>query len=197
MTPSSHQGHQRRTFQEPPSTEEISKLLSFSRRKPHARDFRDVVRIIACTGLRPRELSDLRWEQVDLRARFITISSDKSGATRRVPLSKRTARIFRGRFQRQPRTDYVLGAAPRNVLLSVSKQLRIFSAALGIRPVTLHSLRHAFAVRWFNSGGGVMSLASILGHKSMSCTCRTFFATPREQLRINAQQLEQLEFQMN
>ena len=194
MTRSSHQEQQRRTFKEPPSTEEISKLLAFARRKPHTRDLRDIVGIIGHTGLRPRELSDLRWEHVDLRSHSIPVVSDKSGATRRVPFTRKTAMIFRRRLQHQPRTDHVFGVAPRSVLLRVSRQLRTFAAQLGIRPFSLYSLRHAFASRLANSGGNAFLLACILGNRSFSTMMRRFIL-PSEQPRIAEQQLEVVESQ--
>jgi len=42
----------------PPSNKEISRLLSYVRSKPRTRDLRDVVRIMASTGIRAGDLSD-------------------------------------------------------------------------------------------------------------------------------------------
>lgn len=175
----------------PPSEDEISRLLSFAHSSSNTHDLRDVVRIIATTGMRAVELCNLRWSDVDLEGRFITISQHKNMRDRRIPFSARTAGIFRARRKQQPMSDHVLGIAPRRVLDRVSHQLRTFSAQLGRHSITLHGLRLAFANRWVNSGGCIPSLASILGHSSCFTTIRLI--SPTDSFRTTARNLAQIE----
>jgi len=155
------------------------------------RDLRDVVRIVASTGLRSNELCRLRWEHVDLRSRIITIIPEKNMATRRVPFTKSTGILFRRFLQRQPNAVFVLGDKPRAVLVRVSKQLRQVASAVGTRPLSLHGLRQAFAVRWVNAGGSLVSLASVLGFRSVLTATRAF--SPKDLLSIDRRELGRVE----
>ena len=185
-----------RRFQELPTTEEIMKLLSYARRMPNTRDFRDVVRIIVSTGLRMRELAALRWEHIDFSSPAIVVDSDLTKTQRRVPLTAAAMRILRIRRRLQPESEYVLGESPDIVLHRVLSQLRTFCERLGIRQISLNSLRHVFAIRWLTGGGDMLALASILGFRAISTVFRSFVA-PTERSRTDAQEFARIEATMS
>lgn len=152
-------------FPTSPSSEEIASLLAAAGETPLAEDVRDVVTILLHTGMRPSELCELRWSDVDFEERSITINSPKTLRARRIPIAGKTIDVLRARRERQPSTDYVFGQRPRSVLNRVARRINLLCDRIGARRITLHSFRHAFAEWWCNSGGDCWLLASIMGFR--------------------------------
>jgi integrase len=111
------------------------------------------------TGLRPRELCNLRWKDVDFRRRHLEVQS-KNGHLRRVPFESKVLRL---RKKRQPHSEFVLGNFPRSTLRKVSRQLTTLSAFTCKRIVTLQMLRRTFMSRWMNVGGDPFALGVVVG----------------------------------
>jgi integrase len=63
---------------------QLSRILSCAKENPKLRDFFDVVTIISNTGPRARELSDLRWSDVDVEKRELVVKSKQSASIHRV-----------------------------------------------------------------------------------------------------------------
>jgi integrase len=182
----------RRPFPTPPSSKEIAALLKEASKEPKAVDVRDVVNILCKTGMRRGELRGLRWLDVDFEEKAITITSSRNGMVRRVPVGEGVLEILRGRRERQPGSDYVLGASPHTVLDRVARLLRILSVRIVGRPLNLHSFRHAFGMHWVRLGGDLGSLAFVMGHTSVLTTIRDF-RSPAERFRLAARHLARFE----
>jgi integrase len=83
-----------------------------------ARQFGAIVRLLLLTGLRRDEISALRWSEVDLDAKVITLppSRTKSGREHVVPLGPTAAEILRA----QPRRRLADGS-PRDLIFGLSE----------------------------------------------------------------------------
>lgn len=149
---------------------------------------RTLVHLLIGTGLRIDEALHLRWDDVDLERRTITVRRGRQGT----PKSgrARTVEIF----------DVVLPmlremrlAAGGNVLLWPSSRHgpkdaervrtesgvhRAFKSALSAAgmPTTLrvHDLRHTFAGMYLTNGGDIYRLSQLLGHSSVKVTEQTY-----------------------
>jgi integrase len=97
----------------------------------------DVIVALACTGLRIAELADLRWSDVDLAQRIVSLTDEsglvggsdvarrtlKSGRSRRIPLHDQLFEILRGRTAQRasvfqgPRGGKLKPDTVRNVLI--------------------------------------------------------------------------------
>ncbi len=146
-----------------PTPKEIAELVSAADSMPGAIDFQDVVSIVANTGIRPAELCQLRWSDVDFERRCLSIGALGGARTRRIPLGDKALAVLRVRCQRQPNGEFVLGGSPRLVLERVSRRCRLLSAQTCRRVVTLRQLRLAFLNRWVDSGGSLEALPLISG----------------------------------
>ncbi len=146
-----------------PTPREIAELVSAADSMPDAADFQDVVSIVANTGIRPAELCNLRWPDVDFERKCLSIGASGGARARRIPLGDKALALLRVRRQRQPDSEFVLGRSPRLVLERASRRCRLLSVQTCRRVVTLRLLRLAFLNRWVDSGGSLEALTLISG----------------------------------
>lgn len=139
-------------------------------------------------GLRSGELAALRWDDVDLDKREITIrrnyvrgheGSPKTGKSRLVPMSPRLhAAIVRhkaeeggeGRVLRSPRGKVMATDSQRCALARIARYA-------GVPEYGVHALRHCFGSRLMNSGSGAKVVMQLLGHAKLQTTERYIHAS--------------------
>ena len=188
--------------------EEIQRLLdatanwSRSRCSLQGTTFRTLLLLLYGAGLRPSEGLRLRWCDVDLGDRVLTIWSTKFFKSRLVPIGANlTGALTAYASQRQalpmpdgPRSAFF--ASPKGTFISLGILERAFArcrkAAAVARPAgarwqpRLHDLRHAFAVHrlvtWYQEGADVQVclpfLATYLGHVNVTGTQTYLSMTP-------------------
>ncbi len=148
------------------SLDELRLALAISAREPNLRDLHDLMTIISTTGIRPGELRELRWTDVDsIRRRVVIGKNSKSGYLRYVPFGRRTYQMLEGRRERGPDMEYVFGKSPRAFLVRCSRQLWKVSETIGVEHISLRALRNTFFVRWVQSGKSLDALCLISGHR--------------------------------
>ena len=113
-----------------------------------ADDFGDIVKLLALTGQRRAEISDLSWNEIDLERGLIVLPANrtKNGREHVIPMSGPVRAILESRRQIYGR-DRVFGI--RGDVFSFSKPRKRLDAAIvpGAieRPWTLHDLRRTMA----------------------------------------------------
>jgi integrase len=136
------------------------------------------------TGLRKGELCGLRWCDLDLPARRLTVArsyatTPKSGQPRSLRLPESVLPILTDWAERCPRTIEGLVFPVRRAggwamsrhsseMLGLPTLLR----EAGCRPLphAWHALRHTFASHFIMAGGNLLSLQKILGHSDVKLT---------------------------
>ena len=114
------------------------------------------------TGMRAGEVFSLRWQNVNLLKREISIQAlnTKALLPRTIPISDRLARYLRWRWQyRQSENELVFG-----VQKSVSKSWKTLCRLAGVKDLRLHDLRHTFASRMTSESIHPFIIALIMGH---------------------------------
>jgi integrase len=144
---------------------QLNRLLALLEKDPRLSDVHDVVVIVADTGLRAGELMNLRWADIDTSRRKLTISSN-TFYLRVVSFADATLRVFEARRQHQPESEFVLGVSPRKAIERASHRLAALSASVGMKNVSLHSLRLTCLARLFMSGVSPSSIRLITGLRS-------------------------------
>ncbi|CAN5551879.1 site-specific integrase [soil metagenome] len=154
------------------------------------KDLRDPVIVLAATGLRRSELLALRWEDVDLDGRVLTVSGSvvrlkgaglkrqdttKTGEARSVPLPLFAAdALHRRKGGRQgPNTAGVIFPSSAGTLRdpdNFGKQWREVRDDLGLPDVSSHSFRKTVATLIDDSGLSARIGADQLGHAKVSMT---------------------------
>jgi integrase len=156
------------------------------------------------TGLRQGELLGLKWTDVDLAARRLSVrralkvtdhgldfGPPKNNASRRsVPLSRTAVAVLRAHRTRQNEERLRLGdlwldhdlVFPNRVgkpmdhgnLYYREYKPLLDEAGLGDEGFTFHSLRHTFATELFNQRKRPKIIQSLLGHSSITQTMDTY-----------------------
>ena len=155
--------------------------------------FRDrtMLEVLYATGLRVSELVELGVSQVSARQGLVRVTG-KGGRERLVPLGEE-ALDWLDRFVRGPRSE-LLGGRPTEAVFpsrrgaAMTRQgfwllIKRYAARAGIvRPVTPHTLRHAFATHLLNHGADLRVIQLLLGHRDISTT-QIYTHVARERLR--------------
>lgn len=143
---------------------ELRLLLDVTAKNPGLRDLHDVATIIANTGIRPGEISQMKWADVDISLQRFAIRS-KFGRKRSVPYGPKTLQTLKARREREPEAEYLLGPSASKVLRTASLQLRAVCDDNGLHGVTFRTLRHTMFSRLMSSGASIHSLMGIAGLK--------------------------------
>ena len=123
------------------------------------------------TGLRISELTELRWQDVDLEHKLIIIRNNKgTGYFRSIPLTQRATEVLVTHGDNTGREDLVgLYAKSERYL---RERLKLASARAKIRHVYPHILRHTFATELVDEGVPLETIQKLLGHKGINMTLR-------------------------
>ena len=127
-------------------------------------------------GLRISEAVRLKPTAIDSQRMVIRVEHGKGQKDRYVMLSPQLLETLRAYYRSvQPQEWLFPGDRPGRPITSSAVeqacQLARRSAAIS-KPVTPHSLRHAFAVHLLESGTDVRTIQLLLGHRSLATTAR-------------------------
>ncbi len=113
---------------------------------------RDMVRFSLATGLRQSNVRLLRWDQVDLARRTLTISGEemKNGRDFTIPLSDEAVCVLRDNVGRHD--AYVFAYCGRPVTQISNANWKAALARAGIEDFRWHDLRHTWATMMAQSG---------------------------------------------
>jgi site-specific recombinase XerD len=129
------------------------------------------------TGLRLSEQYGLRWQDVSLTRRTLTIPRSKNGSTRHVPLNQASLRALESLQARANGSKLVCGGA------STSRcWFEPVIEAAKLNDFTWHCLRHTFASRLVMAGVDIRTVQELLGHKTIGMTVRYSHLAPRHTL---------------
>ena len=133
------------------------------------------------TALRRAELTNLRWADVDLGARRLTVActdsfTSKSGAERVVPLSTGACALLRehrrASLARLGSPVYVFEHGRGQVALSTLTHAVTRAAGAAGVTATVHGLRHTAITRLVERGVPVPIVQRVAGHGDISVTMR-------------------------
>jgi site-specific recombinase XerD len=151
--------------------EVLSFLASINYRK-----HRTILTTIYATGLRISEATHLLVTDVDSQRMVIRVDQGKGNKDRYVMLSPRLLETLRSYWAvERPRPWLFPGDIPGQPITrgAVGKACEKAHRACGItKPITPHSLRHAFATHLLESGTNVRTIQLLLGHRSLATTSR-------------------------
>ncbi len=194
--------------------EEVGKLLSSlaGDRLGHAWE-------LALSGLRRGEIAGLRWSDVDLAAKALSITNNRvdAGGTavendpksitsrRTLPLPNRLVTVLRSAKALQARERLALGAGGGPWEYVVSNEVgqpyhpqvlsRYWSDAVkaaGVRHIKLHAARHTCATLMHLSGVPVAVIAAWIGHKDASLTMKLYAHSQHDALKAAGDSLDRV-----
>lgn len=165
------------------------------------------------TGLRIGEVCALRWQDICLEDKTLTVSStmlrlkdyDKdasqktkivlskpksSTSTRVIPLTDYTLQLCK-RWKKKDSAAFILTGENGRYMEPRTLQYRLekYTAECGLEGVHFHVLRHTFATRCVEVGFEIKSLSEILGHTSPRFTLEQYVHSSMELKRDNMKKL--------
>ena len=154
------------------SPEEVLQFLSCVQSIKH----RTILTICYAAGLRISEAVCLKVTDIDSKRMVIRVEQGKGQKDRYVMLSSKLRQILRSWWPvNKPKEwlfpgdrvgTHITRAAVEDACQKAHRISRIS------KPITPHSLRHAFAVHLLESGTDVRTIQLLLGHRSLATTAR-------------------------
>lgn len=155
------------------SDEEERRLVASA--APH---LKSIIKCALSTGMRYSENLGLRWKNVNLEKRQITIKaeSSKSGSSRVIPINETLYRELLKLEKENTRTsDFVFlytdpGTGKKRPIKTVRRAFTMACKRSDIKNLTFHTLRHTFGSRLIEKGADPVSVKNILGHANLKTT---------------------------
>jgi integrase/recombinase XerD len=154
------------------SQDELKRLLD----TPKKRDFVTIrtwtiIWTLASTGIRARELRELKIKGIDILNRTITVNSTKNKKARVLPVSLSFLEILERYLElREGEPEGYLFCSVYNNRLAMSslqKSVKNYCNDRGIEKCSLHLFRHTFITNAVNKNVSPLILKRITGHSSM------------------------------
>lgn len=138
--------------------------------------YRVILTTAYAAGLRISEATHLKVTDIDSQRMMLRVDQGKGRKDRYVMLSPRLLDVLRGYWKAVRPTMWLFpGDLPGQPITRNGVGLACQKAhrASGItKPITPHSLRHAFATHLLESGTDVRTIQLLLGHRSLATTSR-------------------------
>ena len=154
------------------SPEEVRQFLSCAPR----RKARTALTVCYATGLRVSEAIALKPTDIDSQRMTIRVTQGKGQKDRDVMLSEQLLTILRDWYRFARPTEWLFpGVIPGSHITrsGIENACTLAHERSGLsKPVTPHSLRHAFACHLLEYGTDLRTIQLLLGHRSLSTTAR-------------------------
>ena len=139
-----------------------------------------LVHVLIHTGLRASELVALAWKDLEISDRkgSLTVRMGKGAKWRQIPLNATARESFKTLgYQEQKGSALAVFRGQRGPMSrrGVDHILAHYAAAAGVE-VSAHTLRHTFCKNLIDSGVGLVEVARLAGHESITTTQR--YVTP-------------------
>jgi len=135
------------------------------------------------TGCRLGEITGLRWNEVDLRNKVITLTASrtKGNRTRTVFMNKTVAALLSERKLQQKGSEYVFpNPVTEKPFKWISHSWALLLAKCKIKsPARFHDLRHTWAKRAAEAGVPQVDIKDTLGHRYSQTTDRYISSTDK------------------
>lgn len=159
-------------------SEKDEQLYSMASSQP----LRDVAILIVETGARPEEVFSIERKNVNLEQGFVFIPKGKTkSATRKIPLTSRAKSVLRSRMEVASGEFLFNNEATGKPLTTLKTAHKGAIKRSNVAWFRIYDLRHTFATRFIESGGDLVTLASLLGHSNIQMVMRYAHPTERHQ----------------
>lgn len=161
---------------------EMAALLAYFAKQDTAVPMADIVQFCLASGMRISEVCRLKWSDLDVRGKTIMIRDrkhprDKIGNDSLVPLLAATGIDSYAVVKRQPRTrDAIFPYNPKTIGTYFTEAV----AALKLKDLHLHDLRHEAITRLFAAGLRIEQVALCSGHRDWAMLKRYTHSAARD-----------------
>ncbi len=159
-------------FKEPPgrlrylNDEEIERLMDCC-----AEHLRPIVVMALNTGMRKGEIFNLKWQNIDLKNRIITVNETKNNEIRTIPINDTLYKEISS-MNRELGNQYVFSNGNGKPYTDIKRSFKTALRLADIEDFRFHDLRHTFASRLMMVGENLKTVQELLGHKDIKMTMR-------------------------
>lgn len=150
--------------------------------------FRDYLLLILLTGLRRQEAATLRWDQVDLNAKTLTVLDTKNHESHTLPLSSYLYELLLSRSPKRINEYVFPGTGAAGHIIEPRKQMANVTKLSGIH-FTVHDLRRTFITIAEGLDISAYALKRLMNHKMNGDITAGYIVTDVERLRKPMQQI--------
>jgi integrase len=132
----------------------------------------NAIRLLMLTGCRLSEITTLKWDYVDIKARELRLPDSKTGA-KVVHFGKTAADVLTS-IKKLDGNPYVITGQKNDGsrLTDLQHPWRRIRAKAGLDNVRIHDLRHSYASGALALGEGLTMIGKLLGHTQVQTTAR-------------------------
>jgi integrase len=150
---------------------------------------------VLLTGARPGEVLALRWDDINVAWRGLTIR-DKVEGDRAIPLTPYVSQLLHALPRRKDASGKAVpwvfsSATAPDGRLTIPRNAHVMACMVaGIEDLTLHGLRRSFKslTEWLEIPAGVV--AQIMGHKPSATAEKHYTVRPLDLLRLHHERIE-------
>jgi integrase len=132
---------------------------------------RDIVTVALNSGMRREEILNLKWGEINLATREITIRESKGNRLRYVPINDTLAECF-GNRPKQVGNPHLFRDERGSPEKNLRKRWEAAVREAGIQDFRFHDLRHTFSSYLVMRGADLKTVQEILGHRTLEMTMR-------------------------
>ena len=165
-----------------------------------------IATLLAMTGLRIGELLALRWQDIDLQQRLLSVNQTvyeghfdepkTKRSKRRIPLGPQSVEILAALKRTEATPSTLVFSARNGSPLSrrnlLNRQLKPAAKALKLTGVNWHWFRHAHATLLDSTGAPIGTTQALLGHSSSDITRGTYIHSVPADARQAVEEVEKL-----
>ncbi len=182
---------------------EQKKFLEYAKGQSYENQYRFILQ----TGLRTGELVGLKWDDVDLAKKTLTISRSmeyrhsvgiwrvgepkSASGYRTIPLTDEAVRILKDQKIKNSNlkvvpiewSDYIFLCRKGTPIKNSTYDTGLYKICnkASIKPFAMHVLRHTFATRCIEGGMKPKTLQKILGHSNIGITMNLYVTTTEDE----------------
>jgi integrase len=121
------------------------------------------------TGMRRGEILNLKWQDVDIINRIITVTHTKNNLVRNIPISET---LFNELMQLPRNSEYVFANPDGSRCRNLRHQFEAALKKANLTGVCWYTLRHTFASHLVMNGVDLRTIADLLGDKTIQMVMR-------------------------
>jgi len=152
---------------------------------------REIIIFALNTGMRQNEILSLKWSEVDLSRRTVTVLETKNKEKRTIPINQTVFDLLRQKSRVKSISGYLF-VSEAATKIDARNLLRAYYSArktAKLEGVRFHDLRHTFATRLVQRGVDLYTVKELMGHKTITMTMRYAHHNP-ESLRHGVEVLD-------
>lgn len=126
------------------------------------------------SGLRIHELVAVQIQDIDIVRKTVHVRDGKGGYGRLVPISADFIRGYQNYITKHKISDYVFPGQVKGSHMSISAMQHALCTARRkagiVKKISMHNIRHSYAVHFLEDTGDLLKLKQYLGHRDIKNT---------------------------